>query len=30
MNGVDDLIGGLSSDLEGEPVLAGDANSDKE
>ena len=30
MNGVDDLIGGLSSDLEGEPALAGDANSDKE
>ncbi|WP_418827455.1 DNA-directed RNA polymerase subunit beta [Paratractidigestivibacter sp.] len=30
MNGVDDLIGSLSSDLEGEPVLAGDANSDKE
>ena len=30
MNGVDDLIGGLTSDLEGETVLAGDANSDKE
>ena len=30
MNGVDDLIGGASSDLEGEPALAGDANSDKE
>ncbi len=30
MNGVDDLIGGLTSDLEGEPALAGDANSDKE
>ena len=30
MNGVDDLIGGLTSDLEDEPVLVGDANSDKE
>ena len=30
MNGVDDLIGGLTSDLEGDTVLAGDANSDKE
>ena len=30
MNGVDDLIGGLNNDLEGDTVLAGDANSDKE